>query len=291
MTRRARAFVLVAAGPGGRARAERGAALLASSAAAGAVRGVAVDGPAGALAAVRALDGDETPIAVGGDGTINLLARALLEAGLGARLFGILPLGTGNAVAHALGVVRERAALDALVTGEVQALDVFLTDHPEAPVVVASVSVGMEARFIHRLAAERAAGRGWTLGRAALASHLVRGRVSGVLLELDGRAVVRPAERIYNAGLYNYPTYGFGAPVLPSASPCDGVGEAQVRRGPGVYWRALLLGARGRLAPLPWRTAVLECAEPTQIDGEPGPAGRFPVRLAPGALRVLVPAG
>ena len=288
-----RAFVLVAAGGAGAARAARAQRLLAGRPGAGAVRVARVDGPAEAGAIARALGGEEIPVAVGGDGTVNLLVRALLEAGRGERPFGLLPLGTGNAIAYGVGVARRERALAALLEGEPRRLDVARTSHPEWPVVVASISVGMEARYVHRLAEEREGARPprraryWM--RAALAAVAARGRASGVVLELDGRVVVRAEDRIYNAGLHLHPTYGFGARVLPSASPWDGVGEAAVRRGPGSYWRALLLGARGPLAPLPWRRAVLESPLPVQVDGEPAPAGRYEIVLVPGAVQVLVP--
>jgi diacylglycerol kinase (ATP) len=287
---RSRAFVLIAAGASSVARAERARALLAGAPGAGASRVQPVDGPAAAAAAVRAMERHEIPVAAGGDGTVNLVARALLETGRGARPFGVAPLGTGNAIAHSLGVARWRRALAALVGGQARPLDAMVTAHPVVPVVLASLSVGVEARFIGRYAGERASGRAWPLVRAALGSGVVRGRLRGVLVELDGRTVARPEEPLYSAGLYNHPTYAFGARVLPSASPWDGAGEAQVRRGPGAYWRAILLGARGSLAPPAWRIAVLETPEPVQVDGEPGPVGRFEARLAAGALRVLLPA-
>ena len=284
----ARRLVLFVTAAGGE-RARRAAEAAAGPAGWAGVRVVSVRGPADAVAALRAMEPEETPVAAGGDGTVNLLGRALVEADLGARPFGILPLGTGNAFAHGLGLGRREVALAALASGTVRPLDCMLTSHAEAPVVLASLSVGLESRFIHRSAGPRVAGDGMRLVRGALVSGVVRGRVSGVLLELDGRAVVRPEERLYNAGLYNTTTYSWGAPVFPSAVHDDGVGEALIRGGPGSYWRTLAFGARGVLAPLPWRSAVLETAEPVQLDGEPGPAGRFEVRMARGALRVLVP--
>jgi diacylglycerol kinase family enzyme len=290
--REAQGFLLIAAGSAGLARILGAQRLLAGRAGVGRVRATLVDDPAGVGAALRSLQGEEIPVAVGGDGTVNLLARALLEAGLAARPFGLLALGTGNAIAYGVGVARARPALAALLAGEQRPLDVARTSHPAWPVVVASISVGLEARYVHRLAAERDGAdpprRIRYMVRAALAAAQ-RGPVSGVALELDGRAVFGPGERLYNAGLYLHPTYGFGARVLPSASPWDGIGEAVVRRRAGAYWRTLLLGARGSLAPLPWRRAVLDSSLPVQVDGEPAPAGRYEVELVPRALQVLVP--
>jgi diacylglycerol kinase family enzyme len=67
----------------------------------------------------------EMVVAVGGDGTVNEVATGLLEAAAGETALGILPLGTGNDAARALGLADPVAAWKALVRGRTRVMDVL----------------------------------------------------------------------------------------------------------------------------------------------------------------------
>src|SRR6185503_10669676 len=66
----------------------------------------------------------------------------------------------------------------------------------------------------------------------------------GIEVTLDGELFIDPAARVYNAGLYNLPYYGFGHLMWPDAEPADGVAEAVVCRSGRAYWRVLRRGLR-----------------------------------------------
>ena len=72
----------------------------------------------------------ETVIAAGGDGTLNQIARGLLESGTTPRM-GIIPLGTGNDFARSLGlltVLKHQGLgglIDLFLSGSTRPIDIF----------------------------------------------------------------------------------------------------------------------------------------------------------------------
>jgi diacylglycerol kinase (ATP) len=67
----------------------------------------------------------ETVVAVGGDGTVNTVATGLIEAGVRETVLGVLPLGTGNDAARALGHADPLSAWAALEGGQTRRIDVI----------------------------------------------------------------------------------------------------------------------------------------------------------------------
>lgn len=83
------------------------------------------DGDAERAAATAVADGCRTLFVAGGDGTVNEAVNGVGAAGgLGTMTFGILPFGTGNDFATALGIPLEvDAALDVLLAGRAIPVD------------------------------------------------------------------------------------------------------------------------------------------------------------------------
>ena len=246
------------------------------------------------------------PVAAGGDGTVGLVARALLGDAPRTRAYetpapslGVLPLGTTNALASALGMPSVGAALSALRLGRTSAVDVMRTTHPDAPVALVSISTGFEGRLAERYARWRTR---WTRAGAGIAAAglaaagAALGRTTSVSLVADGVRLADLDHPVYNAGLYNVRCSALGRIVWPDAVEIDGVAEAVVCSAGAPYWRAMRDGLctagpcqdadpRWRR----WRTARVECDAPLQVDGEPVVPGAFDVRLEAGALRVVAP--
>lgn len=237
---------------------------------------------------------DMIGVACGGDGTVQALARALVEAGDLDRTIGTLPFGYGNAFACSLGIRSIDEAVRVLHEGEIRRLDIMTTDHPRTPVVLVSLSVGFESLFIEKYASLRVLPRpaGALLGLLAAAGRSYR----GIRLELQGEIVLEPEESVYNAGLYNMPSYAFDWRLPPKKDPEDGWAEAVTARTALDYWRLFLSALpRGkREVPKPitsrsWQEAYIESGWPLQADGETIPASAFSVRLRPRYLAVLGP--
>jgi diacylglycerol kinase (ATP) len=254
---------------------------------------VVVASLAGAERAIRAMSPEEIPIAAGGDGTVNFVARAVRSVGRAGLPMAILPLGTGNAVAHALGVGDLRRALAALAEGHSVALDALVTDHPGAPLALSSLSAGFEGAVLSGLSGGRGVARAAGLLGELPGALLRRG---GIGLEVEGRPLLDPGERAFCAGIYNLPCYAFGRLVLPDADGTDAAAEAVVHR-TGRSWLAALRGGLSTRVPLggegPVRTARAVSARlssrgPIQVDGEGSiPRGDLEVRVEPAAIRII----
>jgi diacylglycerol kinase (ATP) len=253
----------------------------------------AASSPADVVEQLRGRDG--VAVAVGGDGTANLVATALVLEGA-QRPLGVLPFGTGNAFAHSLGMGSTRAAVGALRAGRVTPIDVLRTDHPAVPLALVSISCGFEARHIRRYTELRR----WTRPVAAALAllHAAPRRTRAAGLTADGRPLAVSGTPLYNAGVYNHRCYLGGLTVWPDADPSDGRAEAVVCHSARSYARVLLRGLR-LASPAPaggdttWArctSAVLESPGLVQIDGETVACSRIGIEVAPGALHVLVPA-
>lgn len=233
-------------------------------------------------------------VAVGGDGTLASVVRLMREAGREGQPLGVLPLGTGNGVAHSLGIGQLPLAVDALLIGSGRDYDVMTTTHPGAPLSLLSISVGLESLAMQDFDRWRRTSR--LVGALAGGIRRSVGRVSGLLIEGDGQRLVSPDESICNAGLYNAPCYGFGVMPRPPADATDGLADLRVHRGRvgyAAYMAAGVLRMANPFARHPhWpriQRAVISSPLPVQIDGETLPAATFEVEVLPRALQILAP--
>jgi diacylglycerol kinase (ATP) len=238
------------------------------------------------------LDRDMIPVAVGGDGTVTSVARMLREAGLSEQPMGVLPLGTGNGLTHSLGIRNLRQAADVLAHGQPVDLDLLTTTHPQAPVSLLSISVGLESLVMADFSSRRS--RSLLLGGMLACCHLPKG-LSGVSVRADGQSVLEPGEVFCNIGLYNMPCYGFGILPRPAADPADGAADLRLHRSrlPYLaYMSAALIRAASPMAQPPWsrvRHVELSTHLPVQVDGESLAPATFEIDVIPGGLRVLGP--
>lgn len=248
---------------------------------------------------VRRLDGRRLVVA-GGDGSLHAVVAALHRAD---RLspddpLGLVPLGTGNDLARALGLPLDPAeAARTAVAGRPRSLDLLVDDR--GGVVVNAVHLGVGAD-----AAARAASWKSGLGSAAYAlGALVAGtRVRGWRLEVDadGRRVADVDRRVLMVGVGNGTSVGGGTPLTPDASPDDGLADVVVSFAVGPLARvgyALRLRRgdhvqRGDVVAVrAAHVAVRGDAVPVNADGElPGPVRAREWRVRPGAWSLLVPA-
>ena len=229
---------------------------------------------------VQGLAPDEVPVAAGGDGTVNLLARALRAAGMADRPLATLPLGTGNAFGHPFGLGTVRGALRAIEAGTPRLIDVMTTTHSELPLALVSISAGFESRMLAAVE-RRPAWRRW-LGLVPGLLCVATRSWTGIGVTVDGEPLVRRAEQVYNAGLFHSGA-AFGDDECLSAR---------------AYWRTLHRGLRtaqpsadGDPRWRRWRRARFEADGPVQIDGEVVSGMEFEVAIESRGLSVLVMPG
>jgi len=236
-------------------------------------------------------DGCSVVVAVGGDGTVNEVAPALV--GTPATL-GLLPLGSGNGLARDLGVpLRTADALEVLLHGRPRMIDVgCANDRP----FFCAMGAGFDADLVERF--NRCQRRG-------LATYV---RLGALLWwrQRPERFVVQAGDtRLELTALLvavaNAAQFGNNARIAPGARVDDGlldlvaVPPATVRNALPLVWRLFTgtLDRHPQVRRLRGPHFTIERAQPGlfHTDGEIGPpAARIEISVRPAALRVLVPA-
>ena len=238
----------------------------------------------------EALDaGAEIVVAWGGDGTVNEVGRMLLGS---SAALGIVPVGSGNGLARALGIPGDPAA--ALV---------HALDRPARPIDAGEIDghvflnvagVGLDAAVAHAFA--HAAGpRGFRQYIAIGVRGLLTYRAPACRVESDG---TERACRPLLLTIANGPQWGNGARIAPDARLDDGLLDLVVVEPPSRM-RAMLQAPRlftGTIARAAGVSRVRVAAarisgDPPILfhaDGEPmvSTTPVIDVRVLPAALRV-----
>ena len=293
MPRRAAVLVNPAAGRGS---AGRAAGPVVERLRAGQVRVDVLTGSsaeeAAELARGAVTDGVDTLVAVGGDGLVSVAQQAVV--GTDVRL-GIVPCGTGNDAARALGLPLgdPAAAVDVVLAGRTRAVDL---GRVAGRTFLAVLSSGFDSRVN-----ERANRMTWVRGpvryRAAMLAELGVFRPVPYRIELDGEPLEVEAMLV---AVGNGPSYGGGMRVCPAAELDDGLLDVTVvlplaigpflRLFPSVY-RGEHVHSAAVLTRQARRVSLAAEGMTAYADGEP--VGPLPVsvEVVPAALTVLVPAG
>lgn len=246
-------------------------------------------GHARELAAAAAASGGDLVIVWGGDGTLNEVGSGLIGSGT---TLGLVPAGSGNGLAAALGTPREpRAALAAAFDGETRTIDAgMMAGRPFFNIA----GIGFDAR-VARLFNARGAGRrgAWPYVVIGLREGCRYGGAE-YTVDLDGD---RRRLRALLISFANGREYGMGARIAPFAQLDDGLLDATVVESRPLltrFWHArhLALGTPHHAPSVSVRQvrqAVVDAEFPMEfhVDGEPGLIhGPVEVRILPGALKV-----
>ncbi|HXR23204.1 MAG TPA: diacylglycerol kinase family protein [Acidimicrobiales bacterium] len=172
--------------------------------------------------------------AVGGDGTVGACAHAL--AGTGASL-AILPRGTANLVAHALGVpLGLEAALAVGFSGHERQVDLAVAD---GRTVVAMAGMGLDATVVQATPALLKERLGW-LGYAVAGLSCLHDQPHEFEVRLDGgESLIRRAQAVVVGNVGILPG---GFVLLPGARLDDGLLDVGVVAPEGPLGWALLAG-------------------------------------------------
>ncbi len=248
--------------------------------------------PRHATELVARLPQGATVVAMGGDGTVHEVARSCIGT---PRPMGVLPVGSGDDFAFALGLRRSDfdGALRALLNGRRRLVD---TGSINGEPFVNAAGVGFDADVASRVAAAPAPLRGLPAYLFAVVGALAGLSPARVTAEVDDVVVYHGRSLLVST--QNGPRTGGSFLFAPSASPDDGVldlvlaGELgrvatlrllpRVMRGKHLTHPKVHL-ARGRRIALTW-----ERAQPGHVDGEPlEPASNHTLSVVPASLCVL----
>jgi YegS/Rv2252/BmrU family lipid kinase len=241
----------------------------------------------------RAIDeGCELVVAIGGDGTMNEVATALVGT---AAVLGLIPCGSGNGLGRHLGIPGAgHGAFRALIDGRPIAID---TGEINRDPFFCAAGVGFEALIASRFST--LAHRGFTGYLRTGAQAWYRHRPEHYRIHHRDRTVEVEA---FTLAFANSAQYGNNAYIAPGASVRDGqidltaIPRVNFLNAVPLLWR-LFHGSLDRVPSvlrLRGSQFVIERAKPGWVhtDGEPrAEASRLEVTVRPKSLRVMVPPG
>ena len=239
--------------------------------------------------------GAELVVAWGGDGTINEVARALVqldaEGGGTAAALGIVPGGSGNGLARELRLpFKPDLAIERAVRAPVRSIDVGEIGER---LFFNVAGIGLDAH-VAALVSTRVRHRGLLPYMAASLGDLVHYASADYTIELEGR---REQMRSLVIAIANSRQYGFGATIAPAARLDDGLLDmvtiedrgiaGNIVRVPSLFTGGLDRRAGVRATRI--RELVIRSSSPLlfHVDGEAVQGGdTLSVRVHKGALRL-----
>jgi len=251
-------------------------------------------GDATDLARAALAAGCERVVAVGGDGTVNDAARALVGT---TTVLALVPCGSGNGLARHLGLpLRPRRALALLTdpTARIVAIDTGTANgHPFFNVMGAGFDADISRRFNNLPQRGLAA-----YARAGLRAFFRHRAEPIAIADADGHAEALDA---FIVAVANSDQYGNNARLAPGASVSDGLLDLVVVQPPG-FFRAVALVARLFLGSFDRSPQVRRLQSARFVIRRPAPGlihtdgethatdATVEVAVRPLSLRLLVPA-
>ena len=234
-------------------------------------------------------------VAVGGDGTVNEVARGLVHSG---KALGIIPCGSGDGLALHLGISRRhRKALRQLKSGIVVSADsAELSGNSESHRFFCTCGVGLDAHVGMEFSHGKTRG---LLGYILLsAREWFRFRPDTYILYIDGKKAFEGPAVFITVG--NAGQWGNNARICPEASLKDGLLDVTVVKPfgtwmfPGLLLRLVSGRVRGASRTELFRGAhvVIERSKdgPAHYDGEPVQMGkRLEAGIDPSSINIVVP--
>ena len=246
-------------------------------------------GHAAELAQAATADGTDVCVAIGGDGTVNEVARSLRHS---LTALAIVPMGSGNGLARHLGIpMNPEGALRVLAQCHIEKLDYgLINDIP----FFCTCGMGFDAFISERFA---------TAGKRGLKTYIENTLRGGLNyqpetyeLEMDGQ---KEHHKAFLIACGNASQYGNNFYIAPQASMSDGLLDVtimepfNVLQAPQIVMQMLnkTLDQNPRISTFQCRELRIHRSQPGVIhyDGDPAEAGTdIEVRLIPHGLRVVV---
>lgn len=230
-------------------------------------------------------------IAVGGDGTVKMVAEQLVNTAIP---MGILPAGSANGMATELGIPSDWEQVLGLITRDHPAtvMDIDLIQINDKETCIHLSDVGLNALLVKNFEQRGIRGK---LGYAlSIFKTLWQNKRLEVKIENKKIHLIRHAHMIV---LANARMYGTGASINPNGDLTDGLFEVVILRKLSI---PELLKMLFRHRPFdPAKTEILQASQVTistrkrahfQIDGEYlGKTNQIRANILPRALKVIVP--
>ena len=229
-------------------------------------------------------------MAVGGDGTVNEVARGLLHTSVP---MGILPRGSGNGLSRHLGIpMKISHALQSLFSSQIISMDTF-TLNGQLSLNVSGV--GFDGHIANLFAKDKK--RGFTGYARLTITEFFKFNEFHATISFGTETITRKA---FIMAIANSSQYGNNARIAPAASVCDELLHLSILKKVPPYRLDFIYSFFSGNVDQSAYCDVIEAKNfviktdkrvAFHIDGEPcGETDQFDIRLLPGSLRMLVPA-
>ena len=227
-------------------------------------------------------------VAVGGDGTVSLVAQQLLNSSIA---MGILPAGSANGMAKELQIpTTTEGAMDVIINGDIRCCDLICIN--DKTISLHLSDLGINAQLIKYFEEDNIRGK---LGYAKLVFRvLMNKRLMYVTIKTDKEEIKTDAFMVVIA---NASKYGTGALINPEGNLHDGLFEIVIVRRLH-FWSVLKTFLHfKRLNPkkvelLQAKSAIIKTTKKIhfQVDGEYlGKVDEVKADILPSSLNLLLP--
>lgn len=228
-------------------------------------------------------------VAAGGDGTINLIARSIMDKDI---KLGIIPLGSSNGLAYQLNIPNDPVkALSNIATGKTRKIDMLLVNRKH--LCLHMCDLGMNARVIRRYEDENVRGF-YGYARQYFREFGMHSKFRYTLKTGDKTFSSKAVMIVLANGSY----YGTGASISPEGNPDDGWFEfVAIQAYPFWFLFYMLIslfvrkiGKRNFSKIIRCREVEISVAPPQemQVDGEPlGLQRNISSRIIPESISVI----
>ena len=245
----------------------------------------------------------ETMVAVGGDGTLQLVAKIAKK---NSTTVGLIPFGSANGMARELNIPKIPDRTLSLIpserftecwriirNGKVKEIDLMQINKNNLSVHLSDI--GLNAKIVKRFEAEKS--RGYLAYARLFIKELKQKRRISYQVIANGK---RYNGKGYMIVVANATKYGTGAVINPIGNVSDGIFEICIVRQIKIITllRSLLSIFNAKLRKREDLIKVFSCkkatielkqAETLQVDGEViGEVKKIEIKIIPGALRLLV---
>jgi len=248
----------------------------------------------GHLIATEAVqNGTAVVIAVGGDGTVNEIARALIGTEV---VFGFIPTGSGNGLAHHLKMpINIAKAIKVINEQQILKIDTLKINEKAC---ISIAGMGFDAHVAELF--DKSARRGLFPYLYFVIRHFFTCKSRTYILETDGQQTEHPAMMF---SIANSSQWGFNVKISPQASVWDGLADVCFVKKPPFYRllpcaAKLLTGNihRDKSAIAIYRFPKCTIYEkqfenqPFHIDGDPMERqNKLEITVLPQSLKIIVP--
>ena len=235
--------------------------------------------------------GFDIVVAVGGDGTINEVANALVGKDV---ILGIIPLGSGNGLARHLGIPRHQAKAVRLINrANFMLIDTAeINGHP----FISIAGVGFDALVAKEFAESKK--RGFITYFNIIRNRLISYKPKKYTLVFDEGMQI--TDRAFFISFANSNQFGYNTTIAPNARLNDGLLDVCIVKKPRLpelpvvinllFLKRIDLAPGVTIVQSKGLTVIRKKARPVNIDGEAVKMGKkLSVRVKPLSLKVIIP--